>query len=57
MRSLSGHWGKENEGMEYPIDGDLLVARKALNVQVNEEDEVQHVIRINMQHQRIHCMF
>ena len=34
--------GEENEGMEYPVVGDLLLARRALNVQVKEENEVQH---------------
>ena len=32
---------EENEGVEYPIIEDLLVVRRALNVQVKEKDEVQ----------------
>ena len=33
--------GEEYEEVEYPITGDLLEARRALNVQVKEDEEVQ----------------
>ena len=33
--------GEENEEVEYPVTGDLLVARKAVNVKVKEDEEVQ----------------
>lgn len=40
-----------SEDMEYPVKGDLLVIRRALNVQVKKEDEVQ---RDNIFHTRCH---
>ena len=42
---------EDNEGVEYPIIGDLLVARRTLNVQVKEDEEVQ---RDNIFHIRCH---
>ena len=43
--------GEDNEEVEYPVTGDLLVTRRALNVQVKEENEVQ---RDNIFHTRCH---
>ncbi|GKV06981.1 hypothetical protein SLEP1_g18795 [Rubroshorea leprosula] len=40
-----------NDGMEYVVDGELLVTRRALNVQAKEDDEVQ---RDNIFHTRCH---
>ncbi|KAH9763304.1 hypothetical protein KPL70_001120 [Citrus sinensis] len=40
-----------NDGVEYPIDGKLMVARRALNMQVKEDAEVQ---RDNIFHTRCH---
>ncbi|KAH9649250.1 hypothetical protein KPL70_025911 [Citrus sinensis] len=40
-----------NYGVEYPVDGKLMVARLALNVQVKEDAEVQHD---NIFHTRCH---
>ncbi|KAH9769539.1 Endonuclease [Citrus sinensis] len=40
-----------NDGVEYPIDGKLMVVRRALNVQVKEDAEVQ---RDNIFHTRCH---
>ncbi|XP_062103649.1 uncharacterized protein LOC133814742 [Humulus lupulus] len=37
--------------IEYPVDGGLLVARRALNVQVKEDEELQHK---NIFHTRCH---
>ena len=42
---------EDNEEVEYPVTGDLLVTRRALNVQVKEENEVQHD---NIFHTRCH---
>ncbi|KAH9668398.1 Endonuclease [Citrus sinensis] len=40
-----------NDGVEYPVDGKLMVARRALNMQVKEDAEVQ---RDNIFHTRCH---
>ena len=40
-----------NDGVEYPVDGKLMVARRALNMQVKEDVEVQ---RDNIFHTRCH---
>ncbi|GKV07016.1 hypothetical protein SLEP1_g18829 [Rubroshorea leprosula] len=40
-----------NDGVEYSTDGELLVTRRALNVQAKEDDEVQHD---NIFHMRCH---
>ncbi|KAH9686162.1 Endonuclease [Citrus sinensis] len=40
-----------NDGVEYPVDGKLMVARHALNMQVKEDAEVQHD---NIFHTRCH---
>ncbi|GKV11625.1 hypothetical protein SLEP1_g22866 [Rubroshorea leprosula] len=40
-----------NDGVEYAVDGELLVTRQALNVQAKEDDEVQ---RDNIFHTRCH---
>ncbi|KAH9657950.1 hypothetical protein KPL70_023287 [Citrus sinensis] len=40
-----------NDGVEYPVDGKLMVVRHALNVQVKEDAEVQHD---NIFHTRCH---
>ncbi|KAH9734747.1 Endonuclease [Citrus sinensis] len=40
-----------NDGVEYPIDGKLMVARRTLNMQVKEDAEVQ---RDNIFHTRCH---
>ncbi|KAH9704932.1 Endonuclease [Citrus sinensis] len=40
-----------NDGVEYPVDGKLMVVRRALNVQVKEDAEVQHD---NIFHTRCH---
>ncbi|KAH9657953.1 hypothetical protein KPL70_023288 [Citrus sinensis] len=40
-----------NDGVEYPVDGKLMVARRALNMQVKENAEVQ---RDNIFHTRCH---
>ncbi|GLU12626.1 hypothetical protein SLE2022_292900 [Rubroshorea leprosula] len=40
-----------NDGVEYAVDGELLVTRRALNVQAKEYDEVQHD---NIFHMRCH---
>ena len=40
-----------NDGVEYPVDGILMVARRALNMQVKEDAEVQ---RDNIFHTRCH---
>ncbi|GKV06999.1 hypothetical protein SLEP1_g18811 [Rubroshorea leprosula] len=40
-----------DDGMEYAVDGELLVTRRALNVQAKEDDEVQHD---NIFHTRCH---
>ncbi|GKV43146.1 hypothetical protein SLEP1_g50479 [Rubroshorea leprosula] len=40
-----------DDGMEYAVDGELLVTRRALNVQAKEDDEVQ---RDNIFHTRCH---
>ncbi|GKV11657.1 hypothetical protein SLEP1_g22897 [Rubroshorea leprosula] len=40
-----------NDGVEYAVDGELLVTRLALNVQAKEDDEVQ---RDNIFHTRCH---
>ncbi|KAH9704946.1 Endonuclease [Citrus sinensis] len=40
-----------NDGVEYPVDGKLMVVRRALNVQVKEDEEVQ---RDNIFHTRCH---
>ena len=40
-----------NDGVEYPVDGKLMVVRRALNVQVKEDAEVQ---RDNIFHTRCH---
>ncbi|GKU99868.1 hypothetical protein SLEP1_g12650 [Rubroshorea leprosula] len=40
-----------NDGVEYVVDGELLVTRRALNVQAKENDEVQ---RGNIFHTRCH---
>ncbi|GKV07030.1 hypothetical protein SLEP1_g18841 [Rubroshorea leprosula] len=40
-----------NDGVEYAVDGELLVTRRALNVQAKEDDEVQ---RDNIFHMRCH---
>ncbi|KAH9705015.1 Endonuclease [Citrus sinensis] len=40
-----------NDGVEYPVDGKLMVARHALNMQVKEDAEVQ---RDNIFHTRCH---
>ncbi|GKV00638.1 hypothetical protein SLEP1_g13302 [Rubroshorea leprosula] len=40
-----------DDGMEYAIDGELLVTRRTLNVQAKEDDEVQ---RDNIFHTRCH---
>ncbi|KAH9724547.1 Endonuclease [Citrus sinensis] len=40
-----------NDGVEYPVDGKLMVARRALNMQVKEDAEVQHD---NIFHTRCH---
>ncbi|KAH9744221.1 hypothetical protein KPL70_003601 [Citrus sinensis] len=40
-----------NDGVEYPVDGKLMVARRALNTQVKEDAEVQ---RDNIFHTRCH---
>ena len=40
-----------NDGLEYPVDGKLMVVRRALNVQVKEDAEVQ---RDNIFHTRCH---
>ncbi|GKV53063.1 hypothetical protein SLEP1_g59611 [Rubroshorea leprosula] len=40
-----------NDGVEYAVDGELLVTRQALNVQAKEDDEVQ---RDNIFHMRCH---
>ncbi|KAH9705041.1 hypothetical protein KPL70_011721 [Citrus sinensis] len=40
-----------NDGVEYPVDGKLMVARLALNMQVKENAEVQHD---NIFHTRCH---
>ena len=40
-----------NDGVEYPIDGKLMVVRRALNMQAREDAEVQHD---NIFHTRCH---
>ncbi|GKV07038.1 hypothetical protein SLEP1_g18849 [Rubroshorea leprosula] len=40
-----------DDGMEYAVDGELIVTRRALNVQAKEDDEVQHD---NIFHTRCH---
>ncbi|GKV49085.1 hypothetical protein SLEP1_g55854 [Rubroshorea leprosula] len=40
-----------NDGVEYAVDGELLITRQALNVQAKEDDEVQHD---NIFHMRCH---
>ncbi|KAH9724616.1 hypothetical protein KPL70_007553 [Citrus sinensis] len=45
------HVEDANDGVEYPIDGKLMVVRGALNVQVKEDAEVQHD---NIFHTRCH---
>ncbi|GKV11636.1 hypothetical protein SLEP1_g22876 [Rubroshorea leprosula] len=40
-----------DDGLEYAVDGELLVTRRALNVQAKEDDEVQ---RDNIFHMRCH---
>ncbi|KAH9657923.1 hypothetical protein KPL70_023278 [Citrus sinensis] len=40
-----------NDGVEYPVDGKLMVARRVLNMQVKEDAEVQHD---NIFHTRCH---
>ncbi|GKV17965.1 hypothetical protein SLEP1_g28407 [Rubroshorea leprosula] len=40
-----------NDGVEYAVDGELLVTKRALNVQAKEDDEVQHD---NIFHTRCH---
>ncbi|GKV08571.1 hypothetical protein SLEP1_g20184 [Rubroshorea leprosula] len=40
-----------NDGVEYAVDGGLLVTRRALNLQAKEDDEVQHD---NIFHMRCH---
>ncbi|GKV00637.1 hypothetical protein SLEP1_g13301 [Rubroshorea leprosula] len=40
-----------NDGMEYAVDGELLVTKRVLNVQAKEDDEVQHD---NIFHMRCH---
>ncbi|GKV11001.1 hypothetical protein SLEP1_g22290 [Rubroshorea leprosula] len=40
-----------DDGMEYAVDGELLVTKRALNVQAKEDDEVQ---RDNIFHMRCH---
>ncbi|KAH9686118.1 Endonuclease [Citrus sinensis] len=43
-----------NDGVEYPVDGKLMVARRALNMQVKEDAEVQ---RDNIFHTRCHIKY
>ncbi|GKV47177.1 hypothetical protein SLEP1_g54096 [Rubroshorea leprosula] len=40
--SRTGQNSDANDGVEYAVDGEQLVTRRALNVQAKEDDEVQH---------------
>ena len=45
--------GEDNEDVEYPVTGELLMTRRALSVQVKEEDD-EVVQRDNIFHTRCH---
>ena len=53
MRSLKQPLGDNDEDVEYPVTGELLVTRRALSVQVKEEDD-EVVQRDNIFHTRFH---